>query len=267
MSFTLFKASLKSNWIFILAVTLFILMYVSIAIAMYDPNAADKMKDMFDLMPEGFLKAFGFDKLGSDLTSYLTNYLYGFIMLIFPMIGSSVLANGLIAKHVDTGSMAYLLTTPNTRIKVVVTQAIFLIASMTFIIAVNVGVALAMSEGSYGGMLNIKGFMQLNLVAYLVAITVSGISFLASCIFGDTKMSLTFGTGLPILMFVAKMMSEISDKVENLKYASIYSVIKIERIITGDPSYVLTTSLILLGVIIILFVSSVFVFNKKSLVI
>lgn len=267
MNITLFKAMLKSHWKFVMGVTLFILMYVSIAISMYDPGAAEKMIGMFEMMPEGFLKAFGFDKLGSDLTSYLTNYLYGFIMLIFPLIGSSVLANSLVAKHVDSGSMAYLLSTPNSRIKIIFTQIVFLLLSMTFMFVINVGIALIMCEASFSGMLEIKGFMQLNLVAFLVAITVSGISFLASCIFNDNKLALTVGVGLPVFLFVAKMLSEISDKVENIKYLSIYTIIDIDKIIAGDSTYVIISSLILLGVSSLLFGASIYIFNKKSLVI
>ncbi|MCK5130136.1 MAG: ABC transporter permease subunit [Clostridiales bacterium] len=264
---TLFKASLKSHWKFVLGVTLFILMFVVIAISMYDPESAERMKQMFEMMPDGFMKAFGFDELGSELTSYLSNYLHGYIMLISPLIGSIVLANSLIAKHVDTGNMAYLLSTPNSRIKIVVTQMMFLLTSMTFMFAINIGVALIMSEASYTGLLDISAFLQLNLVAFLVAIVVSGISFLASCIFNDTKRSLTVGVGIPVLLFVAKMISEISDKLENLKYASIYTVIDIQKILEGDPTYVVVSSIILVGVSVLLFAASIIIFNRKNLVI
>ncbi len=267
MSITLFKASFRAHWKFVLGVTLFIMMYVAVSISMYDPTSAQKLMDMMEMLPEGLMKAMGFDNLGSELTPYLSNYLYGFIMLIFPLIGSSVLANSLIAKHVDSTSMAYLLTTPNTRVKIVLTQAMFLVLSMTFIFAVNVGVALMMSEASYAGMLDIAHFIQLNIVAYLVSIVISAISFLASCIFSDAKTSLSVGVGVPVLFALFKMISEISDKVSNLRFFTVYSLIDIERILSGDPSFVLTVSVLLIVASTLIYGLSIVIFNKKSLVI
>ncbi|MCG8484270.1 MAG: ABC transporter permease subunit, partial [Clostridia bacterium] len=123
MNYTLFKATAKANWVILLMITLVILMYVSISITMFDPDNIEKMNAMLDMVPEGMLKAMGFENLGTDLTEYLSNYLYGFIFIMFPMIYCIIVSNKLIAKHVDSGSMAYLLTTPNSRVKIAVTQA------------------------------------------------------------------------------------------------------------------------------------------------
>ena len=84
MNKALLVANLKANWGVWLFVTLMLLIYVSTSVTMYDPTSMEKMEDMFKLLPEGMLKAFGFDNLGSDLTGYLGHYLYGFIIVIFP---------------------------------------------------------------------------------------------------------------------------------------------------------------------------------------
>ena len=67
-------------------------------------------------MPE-IMSAFGMANTGSTLTEFLSNYLYGFLLLVFPMILEIILANKLVVKYVDIGSMAYLLSTPNSRNK------------------------------------------------------------------------------------------------------------------------------------------------------
>ena len=267
MSWTLFKVNLKSTWAVVLSVTLFLSIYVAASVAMFDPESAEKMQQMLDVMPQGLIKAMGFDNLGSELTSYLANYLYGFIMLIFPMIGTSVLAHQLVAKHVDYGSMAYLLSTPNTRVKVILTQAVYLVCAVLFMFAVNVGFAIAYCAGQWSGRLDTGIFMQLNTVTVLVALAVGSLSFLASSAFSDTKLSISFGAGIPAAMFVLKMVSEISDDLSVLKYFSVYSLVDIERIVGGDSSYVLTASLILLGAVVLIMGAAVTVFNKKSLVI
>ena len=115
-----------ANWGIFAFVAGMLLIYVSTAVSMYDPSSIETMENMFKLLPEGMLKAFGFDTLGTDLTGYLAHYFYGFIIIVFPLIYIVLISNRLIAKHVDTGSMAYLLTTPNTRVRVAFTQAMYL---------------------------------------------------------------------------------------------------------------------------------------------
>ena len=232
MSLPLFKVNIKSTWVVVTSVTFFVMIYVAAAIAMYDPSSAEKMQQMFEMLPEGFLKAFGFDKLGSEFTPYLSNYLYGFIMLLFPLIGSTVLANMLVAKHVDSGSMAYLLATPNTRIKIITTQAIYLIVSVLVIFLVNVGFGLVYAAASYKGLLDVSAFMQLNLVAILVALAVGGISFFASCAFDDSKVALGVGAGIPALMFLARILTNMSEDLAFMRNFSVYTLIDVERILS-----------------------------------
>ena len=50
--------------------------------------------------------------------------------MILPLVFSIMLANKLIMGYIDNGSMAYLIATPNTRFKIVFTQALFLIISL-----------------------------------------------------------------------------------------------------------------------------------------
>ncbi len=266
MSSPLFKATLKSNWPIALGITLFIMIYISTSISMFNPENAEFIESMLTVMPNGLMKAFGFTNLGTDLTQYLGNYLYGFIFLVFPFIYTSTVANRLIAKHVDRGSMAYLLSTPNTRVKVVTTQAIYLILSTSIIFIALTGIAVAMSAGIWPGLLNIGLFIVLNLVTLATTLVVSGVSFLFSCIFSENRLSLAFGVGVPLLFVVFRMVYSLSEKIDWLKYLTIYTVVDIEKLLDGGP-YALYASLILVGITAILYGAAIFIFNKKSLVI
>ncbi len=216
MNTTLFKSNIKSNWIVFVFIFGMLMIYVATAIAMFNPDNADAMQAMFDMMPEGMIKAFGFEGLGTNLTTYLAGYLYGFILIVFPIIYTIIVANNLISRHVDKGSMAYLLATPNTRIKVGTTQALYMIVSVTALLGLITGAIIGLSEAVWGGHLEIGQFLVLNLVTLLLLLTVAGISFLSSCIFNDTKTSLAFGAGIPILFVLFQMLSDISEKVEFL---------------------------------------------------
>jgi len=266
MNKTLFKSNIKSSWGVFAFIVGMLMIYVSTAISMFNPESADAMEAMFDMMPEGMIKAFGFVGLGTNLTSYLAGYMYGFILVAFPIIYIAIVGNNLVAKHVDRGSMAYLLATPNTRVKVATTQALYMVASLTAMMIVIAGALIGLSEAMWGGHLEIGKFIVLNLVTLVIIITVGGISFLASCIFNDTKLSTTFGAGIPILFVLFQMLSDISEKVEFFKYFTIYTLLDAHRIL-DDGAYALTISLILLGASAILYSLGVFVFNKKSLAI
>lgn len=264
MNKTLFKATFKANWGIGLFFTLFILMYVTISIVMFDPDSAETIESMLALMPEGMLKAFGFDNLGTDLTGYLAHYLYGFIFLVFPMIYTIIIGNKLIAKHVDNGSMAYILTTPNTRIRIAVTQAVYLVSSIAVIFIINVGIGIAISESMFGGHLDIGKFIALNLVTYLATMVVSGIVFLFSCLFNESRNALAFGGGIAALFLIFRMLMGISEDISWLKYFTIYSFVDIEEILSSS-SYATMASLILLGISGILYFAAIIIFDRRSL--
>lgn len=264
MNKTLYKANARANWGIFLFITLMILMYMTIAITMFNPESADAIESMFKMLPEGMIKAFGFENLGTDLTGYLSNYLYGFIFITFPVIYVIIASNKLIAKHVDSGAMAYLLTTPNSRVRIASTQAIYLITNIAAIFVINVLIGIILSESMFRGLLDINGFLALNWITFLVIVTVGGIGFFFSCFFNDTRNSLAFGGGIPILFLVIKMLTGISDNLAWLKYFTLYSFVNIDEILTNN-TYVLVSSLILIGLSAVLYYVAIKVFDRKSL--
>lgn len=264
MSQVLFKVNIKSNWPIFLFVTCMLLLYTTVSIVMFDPINAETMQAMLGVMPEGMVKAFGFDGLGTELTGYLGNYLYGFIFLVFPMIYTVLISNKLIAKHVDSGSMTYLLTTPYSRIVIARTQAIFLATSTFLILLINVLVGVVMSELAFKGMLEIGPYLSLNVITFLCILLISSIGFFFSCLFNDTKNSLAFGTAIPVIFVVLKMVSGISEKLSLLKYFTVYSLVDVDKILAGGK-YPIIVSFILSIVALVIYTVSIKMFDKRSL--
>lgn len=264
MNKTLFKTNFKLNRGILAFITAALLIYVTTSVSMFDPESAKTMESMLELLPEGMAKAFGFENFGTDLTQYLGNYLYGFIFIIFPMIYTVIVSNKLIAKHVDSGSMAYLLSTPNSRIRVAVTQAVFLLSGLAIIYIIELGVLIGMSEAMFPGKLDIGSLSALTLVTYLSLAVTAGIGFFFSCLFNDTKNSIALGGGIPGILFVLKMVSGISEELDFLRYFTVFSFIDVERILNNN-SYALTASLILAGMCILIYTVSIIMFNRRSL--
>lgn len=264
MNKILFKADFKSNWPIMLFVTGMLLLYTTIAVGMFDADSAESLEGMLKMMPEAMVKAFGFDGIGTEMTSYLANYLYGFIYLTFPVIYIVVVSANLIVKHVDSGSMTYLLTTPNTRKALATTQAVFLITTTALIIAFNACVAILMSVTMFEGLLDVGKYIMLNLVTFGTLYVVSSLTFFLSCLFNDAKTMLSIGTAIPILFIVIKMVAAIDDKLSSLKYLSLFSVINTSEILKNTSyNWAMIALTFIAGTVI--YSASIYLFDKRSL--
>ena len=264
MIYPLFKSTAKSSWIIFMVFTAVLFMYMSIMVSMYDPENIDSMAQYLETLPQGMIDAFGYDTTATDLVSFMGLYFYGFIALLFPLIYCIILANRLVAVHVDRGSMAYLLATPNTRVKIITTQALFMVISVVMLLILNTLIGIATSEAMFPGEMDIPAFLNLNLATIMLTVAISSICFFFSCLFSETKNSLAFGAGVPILFFVINMLRNISDSYPWLEYLTIYSLFDPPQIVAGEQSVVLI-SLVFAGITMVLYGSGIIIFSRRNL--
>ncbi|NLL39848.1 MAG: ABC transporter permease subunit [Clostridiales bacterium] len=231
----LLKREAKANWKLLLIILAVLTMYCAVIVIMFDPEFGDSIKALSETMPEIF-NAFGMGNTGAvTLTGFLSNYLYGFLLVVLPLVFIIILANRLIARYVDSGSMAYLLATPNGRVKIALTQAVFLLLS---VIALNLFVTLLLiifSKAMFPGQLDCPRFIMLNTGLLGLHVFLSGLCFCASCIFNDTKRSNGVGAGLTIAFILIQMLSNVDDKLESLKYATPLTLFNPDNILAGEP--------------------------------
>lgn len=264
INLSLFKSTARSNWLIFLIFFAILQMYMSVMLGMYDPDNIDAMRQMMETMPEGIMDAFGYGGTPTDLITFMALYYYGFIILMFPMIYCIILANRLVASHVDKGSMAYLLATPNTRVKIITTQAIYMALSVTLLLTINTLSGTAISELMFPGEMDISAFLKLNLVAILLTLAISSICFFFSCIFNEAKFALAFGAGIPILFFIINMLRNIGDRFEWLQYLTLYSLFEPHDIVTGEQE-VLFISLAFVAIALLLYSLGIYIFSRRNL--
>lgn len=125
----------------ILLFTAVITLYSTVIIAMYDPKLGASLNMMAESMPELFA-AFGMTNAGATMLEFIINYLYGFILVVIPMLCLLLIAGRLVVRYVDQGSMAYLLATPNTRGTIIRTQILFLVLCTLFLVIYSSGLGL-----------------------------------------------------------------------------------------------------------------------------
>ena len=154
----IFKQTLSQNWKLWLIFTL-VTTAISVAIInTFDPQAMRLAMQAFgaDGPPQGM----GGGPLGTGTSRFgmltipdlMANGFYAMLGLIMPLIYVIVTANALVASKVDRGSMAYTLSTPITRTKVVTTQAIYLtVALFTMFLTVTIA-GLGISQLSHNAL-------------------------------------------------------------------------------------------------------------------
>lgn len=135
--------------------------------------------------------------------------------LLLPIIYMIMASNNLVAGQVDSGSMAYVLSTSTKRKQVMFTQALFLASSLlamfvcTFLTSFVCFHFVELSNS----VLTYPKLLLLNVGAFLAMFAMSGISFFASCFFNRSKYSMSVGGGLNIFFLVATMLGLFGSKV------------------------------------------------------
>ena len=263
MNGTLFMATFKRNWLLMLIFGCVLLMYMTVMISMFDPDDMEALTAMLDLMPEDMMNAMGFSGVVTDLTGFLASWLYGLLMVGFPLVYSVILGNRLVAKMVDDGSFSYLLSTPHARMTILITQGVYALVSLAVMFAVLFAVGVMTCSAIFPGLLDVWAFLRLNVTTLLVNMLVLMIVFFFSCLFNESRNAIAFGAGIPVLFLLMKMLGGASADAEVLKNVSIYGFYDPVALV-GGSSAILPNLVYVFG-ILVLFASGVVVFNKKHL--
>lgn len=263
MELTLYKREMKGSWKLLVIFGAVLTMYVAIIISMYEPDMLKLLDSYAQAMPE-LMAAVGMTAGAADLLGFMISYLYGFILLVFPMAFCILRANGLVAKYVDRGSMACLLAAPVRRSAVALTQAAVLISGTVLLVGYVTGLELAVCQSSFPGELAAEEFLAVNAGLLCLHLFIGGVCFLASCAFSDTKYSLAFGAGVPALMFLLQMLANAGDAAEKARYFTFFTLYDPKGLAAGEAQAVLFAGLLLAGAAA-LYAAGVAVFCKKDL--
>ncbi|MFU8772825.1 MAG: ABC transporter permease subunit [Anaerolineales bacterium] len=264
ISFPLLRTTIKSNLVIWLIFAAILAMYLSIILSMFDPGMRDSMDALVESLPPQLVEALNFKTADPSLLGFVAGYFYGFLILLFPMIYSVIMADRMIARFVDSGSMAFLLSTPNTRVKIAFTQAVFLIGSLVLLIAFVMLIGIGVSFSLFPGELDVNRFIVLNIGAALLYFALGSIGFFASCLFNESKYSLALGGGVPIAFLLVQMLSGVGEELSGLQNFSLLALFNPSEIVVGGSSVLPSlAALILIG--LVLYSAGIIVFSKKDL--
>lgn len=260
---TLFFREVKSNYLLFLIFAAVLTMYSTMIVAMFDPKLDASLKSMAESMPQLF-SAFGMLNVGSTLLECVVGYLYGILFTAFPAVFIIILANRLIARYVDRGSMAYLLATPHTRGKIAATQAVFMILALLLLVVYLTALIIVTSQAMFPDELDIGGFLVVNVGLFGLLLFLGGFCFFCSCVFNEARLSYGVGAGVVIASILIQMIAQAGDKFESLKYATPLTLFNADGLIAGDSNAAVTCMILYIAGIVFLG-AGILVFSKKDL--
>ena len=236
-------------------------------------NACQSISDQ---IPEKVAQAL--TELGNmDMYSLIIGSIfYRIAGLLLPMVFVIMTANGLLAGQVDSGSMAYVLSTPTKRRTVAVTQMVYLVSALfaMFALLTIVSVIAVFVSGGNDFAINYGQILLFNLGAFLTMFAIAGFCYMCSSIFNRTKYSLGLGGGLTIFSLVCTILGLFGSSVvpsamriepmNFFNYLSIITLYDTNEIMTGSTDFIWKFA-ILFGVGLITFIIGLFRFEKKDL--
>lgn len=196
--------------------------------------------------------------------------------LLLPIIYVIMAANNLVSSQVDSGSMAYVLSTGSKRSSVTFTQALYLILSiLAMCLATMVtsficfsAVTVSKTSMSYGSL------ALMNLGSFAVLFAIAGLNFFTSCYFDRQKRSMSIGGGLSIFSLVATMLGLFgSEQIPSVvrfsslnyfNYVSIISLFDVPSIVDGTTAWMWKMAILLAFGLVGFFFGSAR-FKKKDL--
>ncbi|RDB54553.1 hypothetical protein C1879_11865 [Paraeggerthella hongkongensis] len=263
MNSTLLAKELKSNAFVAIIIFAVLGMYIACIVMMFDPSLGESLNMMMDSMPELFA-AFGMGTQATTLLDFMLNYLYGFLLTVFPFVLILIMANKLMVRYLDRGTMSYLLATPNSRVRVALTLAGAMIIVLALLMVLTTAAEIACAELMFPGDLDIPGLFRANVGLFCLWTFLAGMCFFSACTFSNAGAALWVGGGAGIAFFLMQMVAKVGDKLAFLDKVNPLALFDSYGLATSDAS-AYAGSAILLALGIALFALAIGVFNRRDL--
>jgi len=266
MNATLYKQMMKVNMKGFMNYAFGSAFYILLMFWLYPGIAknAGAIDELVQSMPQGVGKALGLNGFGSA-EAFISGEYYGLILVLILSILCVQVSTQLMAKLVDQGSMAYLLSTPTTRGKVAFTQAAVLTTGLFLIMAITTFAGFAGNAWFLGAdyAFDTSTFIQMNAAAFLLFFAVGGVSFLVSALSNDEKKALGISGLITFGFFSLDLLGKISDNIDWMRSISIFSLYQPGEIVNGKD--MLTSSIILAVIGMVTFALAIVLFRKRDL--
>lgn len=256
------KVNLKS---FIIWTSILIIMFLVVFLVypfMITDDTVNSLDEMMKVFPPELLKTFNM-----DITSINTAYGWlkseGFMFVLIAVgVYSSIMGSNILYKEEKDKTIEYLSFLPIKRSSILTNKiivSIIYIISMILVLGIFNYIALALSCEFES-----KEFIYLSITPLLIAMPLFSINLFISTFLHKTKKTFGYSLGLVFIFYMFNVISELSDKVEFMKYFSIYALSDIRNVIANG--YINPINVILSFIISLIFIIFSYIkYNKKEL--
>ncbi len=267
MNLSLYTQMMRTNMKTFLGFGIGSAAYVTLMTLVF-PMIADNIKqidEMIKIFPEALLRALGLESM-SDYGQFIAAEYYGLFYLFILGAFTVIVSINLLARLVDRGSMAYLLSTRVSRIEIAITQIIVLISGLLIIhiLTFFAGFIAAKLSIDSGSAIAFFEFFQINFVGFLLFFAIGGYTLLISSLFNDERNAFALAGGLTFVFYVMDMVGKIVIEIDWLRNLSLFSLYEPGKIASGDANIWLS-SIIFIAIGLIGYTLAVFIFNKRNL--
>ncbi|MBM7647877.1 ABC-2 type transport system permease protein [Bacillus ectoiniformans] len=236
MNLPLYKKMLKIHakgmWSYGTGAAVYLLLIISVF-----PSIAgsEEMDQIIKQMPKGWVDAFSLENGMGTLTDFIAGKFYGLIFIIILSIYSIMTASQLMARLIEQGSIAYLISASVSRKQIAFTQIAVLLTGLILIVGLTLGAGVG---GAFWFLdsadFQIIDFVKLNLIAFLLFYVISSYSFYFSASAHDEKKALSLSAGLTLLFYVLDLAAKLSDSLDWLQYFTLFTVFNTSELLTED---------------------------------
>ncbi len=201
--------------------------------------------------------------------------------LLVPMGYTIMLANDLVSKKIENGSLAFTFSTPIKRNTYIFTEGMYLIFSETVMAAILLcfglvarQVGIACGSADIEESITVAYLLKFALGNYLVTLAVSSICFFTSSLFNKTSNAVGVGGGISIFFYICSILGLFGTKtipatirIESMNYFNYFTIMTL-----FDTNAVLSEDVIywykligLVAIAFVMYIASFKVFEKKDL--
>ena len=215
-------------------------------------------------LPNSVKRVFGVtSSSGLDrFESYVSTQCFGRVWLLVMGIYTISTADALIAKLVDQGAMAYLLSSPVGRLEVLSTQVAVLVSGLALLIGLTV-------LGIWGEMaffdipIDDWSFFRLGILGFALFLAVGAYSLLFSALFNEEEPTILSASSLTFLCYALDVFSELDERLSWVKNLTVFGWVRPQAVLDGEVPTLQTLGLFGLATLFITIAG--YIFSKKDI--
>ncbi|MBQ2937403.1 MAG: ABC transporter permease subunit [Clostridia bacterium] len=263
----MFKREMKINFKnFIIWTSILIALFLVVFLvypSIVNSDNMQMMDEMMKMFPEEMLKAFNMDISSIDSAfGWLKTEGFVFVLLITG-IYSGILGSSILLKEESDKTIEYLNSMPVTRKSIVINK---ITCGLLYIILMVATIGIFNFVGlSLSGEFNKKLYILLSITSIFSSIVIFAVCLFLSTFTHKTKKTLGISLGIVFASYFLKIISEMGESTEFLKYISIFTLADIRNVIVNITINPLVVALAV-AITIIFIILTIIRYEKKELV-